>query len=96
MTHGSSTSSKAQLAIEGSSNLPGGEGAFPQPTALSKALIVAGIADDRNMVEITGSDTPEERKEAAFVMFRNHEDADGIHFTKSVLLAFGTIIDHPE
>jgi hypothetical protein len=85
-----------QLAIEGSCSNPeaaarrGGEGAFPQPTALSKALLVAGIADGRNMVESIGSNTPEEPEEDAFVMLQNHQDADGIHFTGSVLFALGT------
>jgi len=85
-----------RLAIEGSCSNPeaaarrGGEGAFPQPAALSKALLVGGIADDRNMAEIIGSDTPEDRKEDAFMMLRNHQGADGTHFTRSVLFGLGT------
>ncbi len=85
-----------QLTIEGSCSNPeaavrrGGEGAFPQPAALSKALLVGGIADDRNMAEIIGSNTQEERKEAAFVMLQNHQGSDCLHFTRSVLITLGT------
>ena len=42
-----------------------------------------------------GADVLDRLKEDAFAMLQSHKDADGVHFTRSVLFAFGTKMNIP-